>query len=201
MGKITYADKEALNEIPSIANINKCRAADMNEIKNVVNTLLNDVPSSTAPANPVLNDLWIDTNADEYLAQVDDEISTTSTNAVQNQAITNAFGGILLWTNPNPTSNFAAQTITISSTDYDVLEIFYMTVQSTNNQLKNVKTIKNYNVVLDYYDGYSSKGALRTATIIGDQITFSNSFYDSITGSQNYCIPIYIIGYKTGITF
>lgn len=43
----------------------------------------------TPPGEPKENDLWVDTDDDEYLAEVDDEVSTTSTNAVQNQAITN----------------------------------------------------------------------------------------------------------------
>lgn len=37
MSKITYADKVTLNENPNVADINKVRASDMNEIKNVVN--------------------------------------------------------------------------------------------------------------------------------------------------------------------
>ena len=37
MSKITYADKVALNENPSVADINKVKADDLNEIKNVVN--------------------------------------------------------------------------------------------------------------------------------------------------------------------
>lgn len=111
-----------------------------------------------------------------------------------------AFGGKILWTNPNPTSNFGAQTIQLSSTDYDVLEIFYVTIKaSTNQQVKSIRSIKGYNAILDYYDGYSSKGALRTVSINGNQVTFSNSFYNSGTGSQNYCVPIYIVGYKTGL--
>ncbi len=37
MGQITYANKAALNENASVADINKVKAADMNEIKSVVN--------------------------------------------------------------------------------------------------------------------------------------------------------------------
>lgn len=104
MGKITYADKEALNEIPSIADKNKCKASDMNEIKNVVNNLLPDISSQTAPQNPVLNDLWIDTDDENVLVQVDDTVSTTSTNAVQNQAITNYVNGDVLYYNATGTA-------------------------------------------------------------------------------------------------
>lgn len=38
MAKITYEDKVALNVNSDIANVNKCNATDLNEIKNVVNT-------------------------------------------------------------------------------------------------------------------------------------------------------------------
>lgn len=38
MAKITYEDKVAINENAEIADINKCKASDLNEIKSVVNT-------------------------------------------------------------------------------------------------------------------------------------------------------------------
>lgn len=47
MAKITYADKVALNENPSIADINKVNAADMNEIKTVVNGLVVNTNSNS----------------------------------------------------------------------------------------------------------------------------------------------------------
>ena len=37
MAKITYEDKVALNVNSDIADVNKCNATDLNEIKNVVN--------------------------------------------------------------------------------------------------------------------------------------------------------------------
>lgn len=40
MAKITYLDKVALNENADISDINKVKANDMNEIKNVVNGLV-----------------------------------------------------------------------------------------------------------------------------------------------------------------
>ena len=43
MGKITYQNKVALNENPSVADINKVKASDMNEIKQVVNANYDDV--------------------------------------------------------------------------------------------------------------------------------------------------------------
>lgn len=37
MSKITYTDKVTLNENPNVADVNKVKADDLNEIKNVVN--------------------------------------------------------------------------------------------------------------------------------------------------------------------
>ena len=40
MAKITYTDKSPLNVNASVADINKCNASDLNEIKNVINNTL-----------------------------------------------------------------------------------------------------------------------------------------------------------------
>lgn len=40
MPKITYADKSALNQNAGVADINKCNATDLNQIKNVINNTL-----------------------------------------------------------------------------------------------------------------------------------------------------------------
>lgn len=47
MGKLTYLDKVALNENPDIPDINKVKASDMNEIKNVVNGLVKTEQATT----------------------------------------------------------------------------------------------------------------------------------------------------------
>lgn len=45
--KITYTDKQQLNENASISAINKCQATDLNEIKNVVNTNADNIGDLT----------------------------------------------------------------------------------------------------------------------------------------------------------
>ena len=80
------------------------------------------VVSDTPPENPEENDLWVDTNDDEYLAQVDDEVSTTSTNAVQNQAITNYVKGTVLYNNTNG-GDFPV-TISDDYTNYDRIDVY-----------------------------------------------------------------------------
>ena len=64
MAKITYTDKEALNEIPSIPAKNKVQAEDMNEIKKAVNqnelkVLL--IVDSSAPAECSTGDMYYNT--------------------------------------------------------------------------------------------------------------------------------------------
>lgn len=62
MGQITYADKSAINENAGVAATNKVQAADMNEIKSVVNA--NDsafTSATTYSTNEVDTGLkWID---------------------------------------------------------------------------------------------------------------------------------------------
>lgn len=49
-----------------------------------------DIPQQdSAPSNPQEDDLWIDTDDNTNLVNIDSAISTTSTNPIENQAITN----------------------------------------------------------------------------------------------------------------
>lgn len=116
-----------------------------------------------------------------------------------NETKLNRIAGKILWQNPNPTSSFAAQMIMLSSSDYDILEIIYLYSTSVNNCMS-LKTIKGKGAFLSAYSGYDSKGAMRNIAYINDTtLNVQNSFYNSTSGSPNYCIPLYIIGYKTGL--
>lgn len=166
---ITYSNKVALNENQSVADINKVKADDMNEIKTVVNNNATETSKNTT------------------------DIANIS--------------GTILWTNPNPTSAFASQTVTLSSDDYDMLEIFYYDYIGTNN-MYSTKFIKGNNgnlmAMFQYHDhGYIGN---RLATYKSDiSYTFSNGVTivqsDSFNraGTGEWCIPLYIIGYKTGL--
>lgn len=62
MAKITYENKVALNVNSDIADVNKCNATDLNEIKNVVNenddnttTNTNDIANNTAKIGTLSN--------------------------------------------------------------------------------------------------------------------------------------------------
>lgn len=88
MAKITYTDKEALNEIPSIPAKNKVQAADMNEIKNVVNQnelkiLL--IVDSSAPAECSTGDMYYNTTTKKiYTATGTNTWDSTGVNPTQN---------------------------------------------------------------------------------------------------------------------
>lgn len=55
----------------------------------------------TAPSNPEEDDLWIDTDDAGFQLQVDSAVSTTSTNPIENQAITNYVSNVKLKTAPS----------------------------------------------------------------------------------------------------
>ena len=57
MSKIGFADKVALNENASIPDINKCKASDMNEIKQVVNENDDNVGNLTNLVTPNKNNI------------------------------------------------------------------------------------------------------------------------------------------------
>ena len=75
MSKITYQNKVALNENPSVADINKVKAGDLNEIKNVVNANDNNVGDladlKTTDASSVVNAV------NELVDKVNYKISTS----------------------------------------------------------------------------------------------------------------------------
>ena len=86
-GLITYSDKTALNENASIADVNKVKATDMNEIKTAINTGLVDliypvgaIFLSTASANPstYLGGTWVQIK-DKFLLGAGDTYTAGAT--------------------------------------------------------------------------------------------------------------------------
>lgn len=78
MALITYNDKVALNENPSVADINKVKAGDMNEIKSAVNTIaLNEQSNSTEK-----------TYSCDYVNNINTNIHTLGTASNEQKTIT-----------------------------------------------------------------------------------------------------------------
>lgn len=162
MAQITYSTKSDINTTAT-PEVNKITAADMNEIKTVVND-----------------------NAD----------------------LLSNITGTILWTNPSPTTDFSAQTITLSSDDYDVLEIYYYD-WTTAKRMKSVKAIKGENILIDasFYSGTDYYVASREMTYnsntsysVGNCVSLYGTTTTAIVNPINFvCVPVKILGYKTGL--
>lgn len=129
-------------------------------------------------------------------------LSAFHLNKTEEETLKRAFGTIL-WTNPNPSSSFAEQTLTLSSSDYDVLEFVWRTMPSASGDIlvDSSKTLKGYGVQLEYGSTAGNYGWVRRIVRLSDT-TFSvwNAIKNndlSITNEQ--CVPLYVIGYKTGL--
>lgn len=106
----------------------------------------------------------------------------------------------LLWSNPNPTREISStQTITLSSDDYDVLEVFY--IQAVGSDLCYSSKFKG---------GYSTRMRIHTSDAVNVYrgLTYNNATsytielpYSNATlaNLNSLAIPLYIVGYKTNL--
>lgn len=107
-----------------------------------------------------------------------------------------------LWENGSPTSSFPSQNITLSSDDYDELEIFYGSSTSATTSIATGKTLKGKNIALFVVDGFSRKFYSRAFQRISDTVyTFADCYVGgdgitAITTSNANAIPLKIVGIK-----
>lgn len=111
--------------------------------------------------------------------------------------------GKILWANPNPTSEMPGGYIAdLSSGDYDEYEVIYR-AGILNNYLKTVKSLKGYGTILTHSYSSSLTNLSRTWEFVNDTQMYSgdpkivNS--SGVTINNTQLIPLYIIGYKTGL--
>lgn len=138
-------------------------------------------------------------NGDLYVADTDRE------NAVN---ILEIAQGKILWTNSNPTSSFASQTITLSSDDYDMYEIIFFNYVNTKD-FSSVKSIKGQNAIMGspiYYNNNNFYGTRRCVYVSDTQLqigncwtVINNNATTTPQASNTWNIPVYVIGYKTGL--
>lgn len=182
---INYTNKSDVNTSSTPA-ANKVAATDMNEIKSVVNT---------------------NANLQGDLANLDTTEKSSIVGAV-NEIKNKIVKKTLLWTNPSPNNKFGPQSITLSSSDYDFLEIYYYDWgfdSAAWKDVKCVKTLKGYNTVLETLISYNSQAYVATRRIryVNDtSLQVDNCYsliqentFSSIT-SNAWCIPLEIYGYK-----
>lgn len=110
-----------------------------------------------------------------------------------------------LWVNQNPTSTFNSQDITLSSDDYDYLEVYFYDLSDNNNlNMKCTKVLKGENATLDnvLYNSsnefYFSTRYLRynSDTSYTAQNTKSSYNGQVVDGLNFVCIPVKIVGIK-----
>ena len=151
-------------------------------------------------------------------AVVDDLTSSSTVNPPSIDAVNGAISDIntevnslkpvTLWTNPSPNDKFWPQSISLSSSDYSYLEIYYYDWGSDSvawKDVKCVKTLKGYHTVLETLISYNSKAYVATRRIrhVNDTSLQVDNCYSLINenafstiASNAWCIPLKILGYK-----
>ena len=135
---------------------------------------------------------------------IDDDMNEIKSVVNDNDDSLSDITGTILWTNPNPTSDFSAQSVTLSSSNYDILEIFYSS-QNDGVICNSVRSIKGKDCVLMSMQPTASVTPFRVRKcnyVSATSLSFDASYYgtnDLSNTSNTYCIPQYVIGYKTGL--
>lgn len=119
--------------------------------------------------------------------------------------IINNIKGTLLWTNENPTSAMSTgTTINLSSSDYDILEIFYITHVSNERNIKSIRALKGFNIDLEVINEAGTPYTRKLTRTNDTSYSAAGGYtYTSYGGGKtlttNVCIPLYVIGYNTGL--
>lgn len=120
----------------------------------------------------------------------------------------NSLKPVTLWTNPSPNNNFGSQSITLSSSDYSYLEIYYYEWGSDSVAWKDVqcvKTLKGYNTVLGALISFENKAFVGTRRMryvdnthlqVDNCYSLINESRFSTIVSNAWCVPLKILGYK-----
>ena len=126
-------------------------------------------------------------------------LSAENLNQMQSN-IEEAIKGEILWTNPNPTSDFGSQDITLNSSNYDVYELYYKNSKS-ETRLISTKSIKGYGFVCFGLNGAQQGNTyIRDISYVNDtKLNIGRCANPGVSHVNDYCVPIYIIGYKTGL--
>ena len=122
-----------------------------------------------------------------------------------NDNITDSITPTVLWQNPNPLTTFDPQNITLSSGDYNYLEIYYYDWTSTK-RMKSQKVLKGENILIDasFYSNPNFFASGRPITYnsdtsysVGNCVALYGATTTELNQSINFvCIPVKILGYK-----
>lgn len=115
----------------------------------------------------------------------------------------------LLWTNPNPSSEFAGQTISLDLSDYESIEVVYSSYSATVFQTMRFERINSSSGGIglestDRSNSISSSLAVvsRNGTFDDNGVTFYDGYFQTSSGSRTVsgrsCVPQKIYGIKVG---
>ena len=194
-------------------------SSDLNDYKTVGNYYsAGSAVSATLSNTPITNDA--------FMLKVLNGYSSNDTNSILLQKIVNSYDGIeyirsysggawkpwrsvetrrLLWTNASPTSSFAAQTVSLSLSGYNFVEI-----HCRNNASYNVCTVftseivkdLSMQIITDVQNANAIYVADRRAAISSNGITFESAYYKSVASTavgtikNDRMVPYKIYGIK-----
>ena len=123
----------------------------------------------------------------------------------ENKTETNNIKGKILWKNISPSTSMSEMSISLLDDDYDFLEV--VVIYSINNQksTNSCRFPKGQNGAMEVITISGTPTlAMREMQYISDtSYSLTNGkIYQlggSVTNNSNACIPLYIIGYKTGL--
>lgn len=151
----------------------------------------------------------IDAKANQSSLDTTNSNVTANTNSINSlkTSLSNVKSQVLLWSNPNPTSEFAAQTISVNFTGYQ----FYVVVCGEVNE-SGTRIITSGEIPvgrrarLSWSSGdspYNNAVSRTIDTATTTSLTFTNGSAFSHTGgsvtANGRAIPLYIYGIKTGV--
>lgn len=149
----------------------------------------------------------------------DTQMSDISRNTVENNVIKDyvdteinsiktEIKPILLWENPNPNNNMGTLQIDLADSNYDMYEVIYYNWKQ-QKYYSSSKAVKGQDIAL--YTMISSNNSVYMATRIityvsetklniGENIVLiTNSTFVPTQSNAEWTIPVFIIGYKTGL--
>ena len=196
---ITYDDKIRLKS-QNVSEKYKVTAGDMNEIKSVVNTNVELVDEINKPEN------WVLVGAEEptdgrkvWFKTIDNSIVVNNQEWYSKPKV--------LWTNPNPTSVFPAQDITLSNSlaDFDYYEVLFLMSKFESLCVSTGLIPASMGTSLLSLRNSGSTGTIsryRDITKTNDTTLAVTTCYQSIAGNVSQdtkidrVIPFKILGYK-----
>lgn len=164
-----------------------------------------DYPDTTTPINSQrLNHIEDGIAAALTSDNITTDMTSTDNNKVPNaKTIRQYVDGTLLWTNSSPTKSFSNQTISLSNLNYDYYKIIFKS-KNDEDRWFTIELMANHTTLLTY-NADNDSGLytyLREVTSNSTGFVFGTARtvrYNSRSNDDERCIPMYIVGYNTGI--